>query len=243
VANRPRQPPGEWRTGRVSRRVGSAAGERTKPREGIRMSSEGNMVCGAHQVHALGDIDLQSLGSGVSIRAAGEEADLILDGSGTASLTCHPATLTMTHSGKTEGKIDLLAGLQGSITQHVGPPIIGAEIKMEPEKITLSMGPPGVGSMIEMTPTSITFKVGLTTVKITPTGITEEFTTVKRELNPLGHKMTAAETEYAVQVMGVTGKAPLQNIKVEAVNMHQETIGKHTSDAMRTQSAGIEMVS
>jgi hypothetical protein len=92
-----------------------------------------------------------------------------------------------------------------------------------------------------MTPTEIMFKVAQTTIKITPTGITEELAEVKRELNPLGHKLTAAETESAVQVMGLNQKAPMQQVKVEAANVHKETLGTHGTDGVRNQQVGIEM--
>ena len=189
------------------------------------MSSKGELVYGAHQVHALGDVDIQSLGSGVTIRAAGDKADLILDADGAAHLSCDPSVLTMTQSSPTEGKIDMVAGMQGTITFWVGPPIIGPQIKIEPEKITLSLGPPGVGSMIEMTETGITLQVAQTTIKITPLGI----------------QMTAAETEADFLVTGVNIKAPMQQVQVEAVNQQKETLSTHGTDAMRQQQVGIEM--
>src|SRR5438105_384502 len=123
------------------------------------MSSIGDLVLGAHQTHALGDIDLESLGSGVTIRAAGEKANLLLDGSGTATLSCVPSVLAMTQSSPTEGKIDMHAGMAGTITASIGLPIIGPQIKIEAQKITLSIGPPGAGAMIEITPTGITLQV------------------------------------------------------------------------------------
>jgi hypothetical protein len=207
------------------------------------MSGKGNIVMGAHQLHALGDIDIQSLGSGVNIRAAGDKADLVVDSSGTATMSCGPSVLTMTQSGPTQGQVDMLAGPQGTITLKVGVPVIGPTIKMEPEKITLSIGPPGAGSMIEITPTGITLQVAQTTFKMTPMGITEELAEVKRELGPLGHKMAAAETESSVQVTGLDQKAPMGQFQVEAVNTHKETIGTHGTDAMRNQQVGIEMES
>jgi hypothetical protein len=189
------------------------------------MSSKGEMVCGAHQVHALGDIDLQSLGSGVTLRAAGDGGDLILDGTATANLTCSPCVLSMSQSSPVEGNIVMAAGLEGSIALGVGPAMIGPVIKMEPEKITLSVGPPGLGSMIEMTPTGITLSVAEITLKITP----------------LGHQITAAETELDVLVTGTTIKAPMQQIQIEATNQHTETIASHGTDGIRQQQVGMEM--
>jgi hypothetical protein len=191
------------------------------------MSSKGDMVCGAHQLHALGDIDLQSFGAAVTIRAAGDDADLVLDGAGTANLSCGPSVLTMTQSGPIQGKIDMMAGEQGTINLWVGLPIIGPQIKMEPEKITLSVGPPGAGSMIEMTPTGITFTVAEITFKITP----------------MGHQATAAETELDLLVSGMTVKAPMHQIQVEATNQQSETLGTHGTDGVRQQSVGMEMES
>jgi hypothetical protein len=205
------------------------------------MSSKGEIVCGAHQIHALGDVDVQSLGSGVTIRAAGEKANLILDADGTANMICGPSSLTLTYGSPVEGIIDLVAGLKGTIKSWVGLPLVGAQIKIEPEKITLSVGPPGIGSMIQMTPTEIVLKVAQTSFKMTPTGITEELAETKRELGPLGHKLTAAETECAIQVMGINQKAPMQQVKVEAANVHKETLGTHGTDAVRNQQIGIEM--
>jgi hypothetical protein len=189
------------------------------------MSSKGDMVCGAHQVHTLGDIDLQSLGAAVTIRAGGDEADLVLDGTGTANLSCGPSVLTMTQSGPVQGKIDMMAGAQGTINLWVGLPVIGPQIKMEPEKITLSVGLPGVGSMIEMTPTGITLSVAEITLKITP----------------LGHQLTAAETEHDVLVSGVSVKAPMQQIQIEAANQQSETLATHGTDGIRQQQVGMEM--
>jgi hypothetical protein len=191
------------------------------------MSSKTDIVCGAHQVHALGDVDIQSLGSGVTIRAAGDEADLFLDADGSANLSCGPAVLAMTQSSPAEGKIDLVAGMQGTIQLWVGLPVIGPQIKIEPQKITLSLGPPGLGSMIEMTETGITLQVAQTTIKITPLGI----------------QMTIAETEADFLATGVNVKAPMQQIQVEAVNQQKETLGTHGTDAMRQQQVGIEMES
>jgi hypothetical protein len=189
------------------------------------MSSKGDMVCGAHQVHALGDIDMQSFGSGVTIRAAGEQADLILDGVGTANLGCGPCALSMTQASPVEGEIVMTAGLEGSISLGMGPAIIGPQIKIEPDKISLSVGPPGAGSLIEMTATGITLSVAEITLKITP----------------LGHQLTAAETEHDVLVSGVSVKAPMQQIQVEATNQQTETLGSHGTDGIRQQQVGMEM--
>jgi hypothetical protein len=189
------------------------------------MSSKGDMVCGAHQVHTLGDIDLHSLGSGVTIRAAGEDADLILDGVGTANLSCSPCVLSMSQSSPLAGAILMTAGLQGSIALGVGPDVIGPLIKLEPEKITLSVGPPGAGSMIEMTPTGITLSVAEITLKITP----------------MGHQLTAAETEHDVLVSGVSVQAPMQQIQIEGAYQQTETLGSHETDGIRQQQVGMEM--
>jgi hypothetical protein len=206
-------------------------------------SSDGRIVCGAYELHVLGDLDFQSMGEAVKLRAAGEQADLLLDGSGTASLSCCPAVLTMTQSGATQGIIDMVAGAEGVITLLAGLPEIGAQIKMEQDKITLSVGPPGVGSMIEMTPTGITIQVAQTSFKMTPTGITEALAEVQRALGPMGHQLTAAETEVDVQVTGTKVSAPMQQTQIEASNQLEETLGKHATDAIRQQQVGMEMES
>jgi hypothetical protein len=207
------------------------------------MSSKADIVLGAHQVHALGDVDIQSLGAGVTIRAAGDKGDLMLDADGAAHVSCGPAVLTLTQSSPAEGKVDLVAGPQGTIALWVGLPKLGAQIKIEPTKITLSVGPPNVGSLIEMTPTGITLQVAKTSFKMTPTGITEELAETKREFTPLGHTLKAAETKVDVQVMGTNVKAPMHQSKVEAVNQQKETLSTHGTDAMRQQQVGIEMES
>jgi hypothetical protein len=131
----------------------------------------------------------------------------------------------MSQSSPVEGAILMTAGLQGTIALGVGPDVIGPLIKIEPTKITLSVGPPGVGSMIEMTPTGITLSVAEITLKITP----------------LGHQLTAAETEHDVLVSGVTVKAPMQQIQVEATNQQSETLATHGTDGVRQQQVGIEL--
>jgi hypothetical protein len=214
-----------------------------QPVEEIDMSSKGEITCGAHQVHALGDVDILSLGSGVTIRAAGELATLMMDGDGSAHLSSGAAVLAMDGSTDDAGKIDLASGTSGVIKIWSGMPMLGSLLKIEKDTITLSVGPPGVGSKIEMKADGITIQVAMTTFKMTATGITEELTPVKRELTPLGHKLTSAETVAAIDAIGVNMKAPMQQYKTDAVYQQQETLGKHATDAMRQQQVGIEMES
>jgi hypothetical protein len=207
------------------------------------MASSGEITCGAHQVHALGDVDILSMGSGVTVRAAGKDADLILDADGAAHVTCGPAVLCMDGSSPTGGKIDLLSGVDGVIKIWSGVPLVGSLIKLEKDKITLSVGPPGAGSKIEMTVDGITIQVMQTTFKMSATGIKEKLAVVERELGPTGHKLKAAETESGVEATGINVKSPLQQYKTDAMYQQQETIGKHATDAMRQQQVGIEMES
>ena len=203
------------------------------------MSNKGDFVCGSHQVNALGDVDIQSFGSGVTLRALGEDADLSMDAGATVNLSTGSCILAMDGSTPDQGAIDLLAGEQGVIKIWCGMPLVGSLIKLEADKITLSVGPPGVGAMIEITPTGITMQVAQTSFQMTPTGITEQLAEVQRQLTPTGHTLAAAETELGLDAAtGVNLSAAMGQLQMEATSQTEATMGKHAADAMRQQSAG-----
>jgi hypothetical protein len=203
--------------------------------------SENNIHIGDYNLQAAGSINLQATGQRVNIDAGGLEGALMMSGATTASLQSGAAVLALSNEETEIGKAVLTVGEIGTVQLGCGVPEIGAFITLEPEAVIITCGAPGVGASIRMTPESITFQVAEVTFTMTPAGIVEDVAECSRELTPQGHNLTAAETELNVGVQGETKALPTEESEVEGGTVDNETMGSHTSDAMRNEDAGVMM--
>ena len=76
---------------------------------------------------------------------------------------------------------------------------------------------------------------------LSPEGITESVAEVTREVTPQGHNFTAAETEMNIGVQGFAQEGPTDASEVEGGVVENETLGSHTTDALKNEDAGIAM--
>src|SRR5690606_1220255 len=72
-------------------------------------------------------------------------------------------------------------------------------------------------------------------------GVVEKVATTERKLAPLGHTMTAAESELAVAVQGVSHSAPMVKAQAQAVADSKEMLGTHATHAMKKVQNGMLM--
>jgi hypothetical protein len=200
-----------------------------------------NLHIGDVNTLAAGSINLQSTGKGITIDAGGLEGSLQLSGATTAGMQSGAAALVLSNEEEEIGKAVLTVGEIGTVQLGCGPPELGAMITLEPEAIVISCGAPGVGAAIRMTAESITLSVAEVTFTMTPAGIIEEVAECNREHTPEGHNLMAAETEFNIGIQGESKELPTAECEVEGGLVHNETVGEQTSDAMRSQDAGITM--
>lgn len=163
------------------------------------MGNESKVQHGAHELFTTGDITLSSQGSSVFIRSGGGADGIQLTSETTASMTCGPASLSMSKSSETEGAIMLNCGPQGTLMQTAGPPMVGPRITMKPDSIELAVGPPGIGPSLKIDATGIVLKFGL----------------VEYALSPVGHKLSAAETSVSVLLAALMQKSLICKIDAE----------------------------
>jgi hypothetical protein len=190
----------------------------------------------------MGSLSLSSGGEATEVSADGAEGSLFLHGAALTSVTSGAASLVLVNDDPLQGETYLQAGEAGAVKIGCGPPELGPQIKMQgPEELQITVGPPGVGASITMTPESITFKVAEVSFSLTPEGITEVVAAASREVTPQGHNMTAAETEFNIGVQGVAWEGPTESQEVEGGAVENETLGSHTTDAMKNEDAGIAM--
>jgi hypothetical protein len=207
------------------------------------VSNDSTLVDGEYRVNARSKVTLTSHDAGVFLRAGGEKhGHFIVDATNTASIYCGPALFSLANMDPLAGQVALVGGEMGTIKLQTGVPLAGALLSMSAEEVTISVGPPGVGASIKITPESITFRVAEVTYTMTPLGITEEVAEVSREMTPEGHNLTAAETELNVGLQGVDLAAPTEMNEVEGGNVQNETLGTHATDAVRNDDVGIEMM-
>lgn len=200
-----------------------------------------NLNIGDYNLQVAGNIDLQSSGDRIALGANGLEGAVMITGQKQAGMQSGAALLCLSNEEEEIGKAVLTVGELGSVQLGCGVPLVGATITLEPEAVIISCGVPGVGASIKMTPESITFQVAEVTFTLTPAGIVEEVAECSREHTPQGHNLTAAETEFNVGVQGETKALPTEESEVEGGTLDNETLGSHTSDAMRNEDAGITM--
>lgn len=200
-----------------------------------------NIHIGASNTHVTENINIQTSNGNITMGAGGPKSNVMITGAAGAGIQSGPAQLTLTNDDMTTGNAVLTVGELGSVQLGCGVPLIGAMIKLEPELISISCGAPGVGAAIKMTPESITFSVGEVSFTMSLAGIVEEVAECSRELTPQGHNMIAAETELNVGVQGQTAEHPTEEREVEAGSVENETMGSHTSDAMKNEDAGVMM--
>lgn len=197
---------------------------------------------GNYDLQATGQLRVGSGGQFTEVSASGEQGKLFLRAMKLTSASAGPASLILVNDDPAQGETYLQAGEAGSVCIGCGPTEIGPLIKLQgPEEIRISVGPEGVGASITMTPESITFKVAEVSFSLTPEGITELVAEATRELTPEGHNMTAAETEFNVGVEGVAWEGPTEAQEVEGGAVENETLGSHTTDALKNEDAGIAM--
>jgi hypothetical protein len=202
---------------------------------------DNNLHIGDYNLQCAGVICVQGFGDEVGIDAAGLTSALRMSGATSATVQSGAAVLCLSNTAVEIGTAILTVGELGSVKIGCGVPLVGANIVLEPEAISITCGAPGVGASIKMTPESITFQVAEVMMTITPAGIVEEVAECSRELTAEGHNLTAAETEFNVGVQGETKELPTEESEVEGGTVDNETMGSHTSDAMRNDDAGIMM--
>ncbi len=200
-----------------------------------------NLHIGDYNLQVAGNMNLQAEGSRLAISASGPEGALMLSGGTQAGMQSGAAVLALSNEDEEIAKAVLTVGEVGSVQLGCGIPELGAQIMLEPEAVIITCGAPGVGASIKMTPESITFQVAEVTFTLTPAGIVEEVAECSRELTPQGHNLTAAESEFNLGVQGESKAIPTEESEVEGGTVDNETMGSHTSDAMRNEDAGITM--
>lgn len=210
------------------------------------MSDQRTVVCGAYTVNAEGDIYLASRGDSLVLEATGNLGNeyrgaVNVIANSVVSLIAGTTTIGLAGEGETSGQIGLVAPAEGTIMLGCGVPDMGPRIKMEPEMLRLEIGAPGAGASITMTAESITLRVAEVSLTLTPEGINELVAEVTREVTPEGHNMTAAETEFNIGVEGVVWEGPTESQEVEGGAVENETLGSHTTDALKNEDAGIVM--
>lgn len=206
------------------------------------MSSESELVNGPYRVDALGTVTLVSRGSGMFLRATGEDSNLAVEATKSADLSCKPAQVTLTSEGENKGQVLIFGGPMGKIIEMVGAPMVGAQIKMEPTSITLSVGPPGVGASITLSPEAITLKVAAVSYKLSVTGIEESVAVVSRKADLMGHTLSAAESSLKVDVTGLNASGPLIKTNAEAATKNQATMNQNSVSAMEKNQSSIMML-
>ncbi len=202
------------------------------------MSEGYDFVIGSHIVTAMGSVSITSCGTGVDINATGDEGSLQLNAKKVAGMFAGTAVVSLENKSETAGSVVVAGGLEGTITQTVGPPIIGATMKMQPEEIKLSVGL----ASITMTPESIIFRVGETSVAITLEGITESLLETTRELTPIGHTFTAAETEVSYSVTGEEKSVPMQEVSVMGPLTEEAGLVTRDGGGVLDATAGVTMI-
>ncbi|MGE3804585.1 MAG: hypothetical protein AB7K24_07920 [Gemmataceae bacterium] len=202
--------------------------------------SEENSVVGSYKVEASKNVSMVARGDTLSIRAISETGNVLVDATQTVSIMANPAFVAIESDG-VSGKAVVSAGELGTLIHCVGPPLAGAQIRMTPETVNITCGAPGTGASISMTPESITFKVGEVTMSITPAGITEDIAEVTRESTPEGHNFTAGEAEFNLGVEGEATEAPTSSAELEGASIQNETASTHTVDAVKNETAAMEI--
>lgn len=206
------------------------------------MSSESELVNGPYRVDALGTVTLISRGSGMYLRASGEDSNLAVEATKSADLSCKPAQITLTSESEQKGQVLIFGGPMGKIIEMVGAPMVGAQIKLEPTAITLSVGPPGVGASISLSPEAITLKVAAVSYKLSVTGIEETVAVVSRKADFVGHTLTAAESTLKVDVTGVSSSGPLVKSNADVASKTDATLMQTSVSGMDKTQASILML-
>lgn len=202
--------------------------------------SEENSVVGSYKVEASRDLSIVARGDTLSIRAISETGNVLVDATETVSIMSGPGFLAIENDGLA-GKAVLCAGELGTLVNCVGPPLAGAQIRMTPETVNITCGPVGAGSSISMTPESIVFKVGEVTFTMTPAGIVEDVAEVTREMTAEGHNFTAGEAEFNLGVEGEMKEAPVKTEEIEGGAVENDTLSSHTTDAVKNETAAMEI--
>jgi len=203
---------------------------------------DNNYHVGDYALKATGNLSLACQGKKTSISCAGEEGSMMIAANKAVAVFSGAAFTALENDEPEGGKAVMRAGEVGKVTLSAGPPVGGVLIKLQgPELLEMSVGEPGVGASITMGPESITFKVAEATFTLTPEGIVESVAEVTREVTPEGHNFTAAETEMNIGVEGFAQEGPVSASEVEGGALENETLGSHTTDALKNEDAGIAM--
>ncbi len=204
--------------------------------------SDSNYHVGDYALKTTGNMSLSCDGPIAAVQAVGEESSLTLTATQSVAVFSGDAMAVVENTEPEAGNAALSVGTAGKITLAAGEPGEGVMIRLQgPELLEMSVGVTGEGASITMTPESITFKVAETTLTLTPGGIVENVDEVTREVSAEGHNFTAAETEMNIGVQGQTGEGPTDSSEIEGGTLENETLGSHTTDAMKNEDAGIAM--
>jgi hypothetical protein len=203
------------------------------------MSDERNLHMGSYVVTAVGEVRFTSQSGSVVLESTAEhnEVGVEVRSDTFASLQCGPSLMTLENS----GNIFLTCGIDGKIVQTAGVPFVGPMIEMTATSLKLTVGPPGVGASITMTPLEITIKLGMIEFKMTPTGIEESILTASRKSTPIGHTLSAAESQVKVGVEGVTLAGPIIKESADAVLQAKAPLAQLSFDGLKKAQAGIAM--
>ncbi|MFI4874781.1 MAG: hypothetical protein ACIALR_05570 [Blastopirellula sp. JB062] len=178
--------------------------------------NQNEMLWGTQTVCAYGGVFFESRGYGLDLVASGEQGTVTINGSLNAQMVSGTGMIAVAGT-EESNTVCISAGEVGTIKQVVGTPMVGAQIAMTPEEVTISVGPVGEGASIMMTPESITFKVADVVLAITPEGITETVDDSIRSNTPAGHVLEAADGSFEVTPAAISLEAPTIEVTGDAM--------------------------
>jgi hypothetical protein len=205
------------------------------------MPADTSLIVGPHNIVATDRVEVSSRNAAVMIRSGSTETGegVHIDSKDSTTLTAGEVVVALTKGGN---KLTMTVGLNGTMLQCAGPPIIGPRIELKPDSIELAVGPPGVGTSISLNATGITLQCGLTSLKLSLTGIEESVGITQRKAEIAGHKLTAAASSVEVAPVGVTLQGPIVKETADGLMQIKSTIQQSSFDAMGKDQAGITML-
>jgi hypothetical protein len=199
-------------------------------------------IQGPFRVEASSDITLVSSGRGITLSApgrTGEMGHVSLQAGNTIKLDCGPAFVMLRADDK-DGSVVVNGGPQGSLIQMAGDTDKGPKVILDKDLIHLCVGPVGTGTSISLSADGILFKVGNTSVSLTSSGIEESVNLVfTRKLSVTGHEMKAAESEFKVDVVGVSADGVMLKQTAQGVVKLEAPLATSSIDGMGQDKYGM----
>jgi len=205
------------------------------------MSSHNESLTGDYSIHTNGDVTLNAEGANMLLCASSIDGNVNVAAGSAVNLASGGASLSVCEQDEVGGTVLVCGSEIGSIRMSVGLPVVGSQMEMGPEEITLTVGPPGVGASITMGPEEIIFRVAETEFRMTPLGISESVMECQREHTAVGHELLAGETSVSYTLEGELKDLPLQTSSVEGGSVIEETIGDHSTSALKNIEASVLM--